>query len=178
MSILSLNKYNHLFDKCKLELDELMSCSQHPQYDYLIFNLVFGLNHLFEWYIKDDEVETELKSQCIRQFNPYQCYNTVSAQLKSYYSDADFPPTNRFQETIRKLCNNAKHFNTTAIEKQDKNYTCLAAADGMHAGELLAQAAQFDHYNYSVEIDGEDIDLVMLIEKHLSKWASFFEHGV
>ncbi|MFK3872617.1 hypothetical protein [Pseudoalteromonas rhizosphaerae] len=178
MSILSLNTYNHLFEKCQCELEELKSCSEHPKYDHLIFNIVFSINHLFEWYLKDSNISDDLKLQCINKFNPFDNYQNVAPGVKGFYqTEGIFPTTNIPQKTIRKLCNNAKHFNATPIEKQDKNYTCLAGSGAMEAGEPLAQAGQFDHYTYSVEINGIEEDLVGLLSRQIDEWNAFLCQG-
>ena len=179
MSILSLNTYNHLFEKCKLELEELTSCSEHPKYDHLIFNIVFSLNHLFEWYLKDSNISDTSKLQCINKFNPFDSFQNTARGLRAFYpAESDFPETNVFQKNIKKLCNNAKHFNSTPIEKQGKNYICVAGSDFMEAGEPLAQSGQFDHYTYSVGINGIDVDLVDLLRRQISEWDRFLSQGV
>ena len=70
MSILSLDSYQNLLQKCEYEYNSLQQCKSHPEYDFLLFNLVVGLNHLFEWFLKEKSTSEYAKSKCIETFNP------------------------------------------------------------------------------------------------------------
>lgn len=82
MSILSLNSYEDLLAKSNYEIDQLKSCISHPEYDYILFNLVLGMNHLYEWFLKDKDVSEELKLKCIKNFNPFNTPYDVSSDFK------------------------------------------------------------------------------------------------
>lgn len=74
------------------------------------FNIILSMNHLFEWFLKDENVPQDKKMGCIKIFNPYRTEDNVSRDFKSIYSQLDdFPEVNRSQELIRELCDKAKH---------------------------------------------------------------------
>ena len=179
MSLLSLSSYNDLLQKCSRELCGLKKCESHPEYDFILFNIVLGMNHLFEWYLKEKSVERTNKLDCIKRFNPFSSPYDVSSDFKSLYRELDsFPNTNQYQEVIRKLCNKAKHFKQSSIEKQSKNYTAVFGAEYMQCGNPDAACGGFDHYIYSVEIDGSDKDLEKRVSSLLDSWNSVVETDV
>lgn len=174
MSILSLNSYENLLQKCEFEYEQLQSCKSHPEYDFILFNLVLGLNHLFECFLKEKTVRTDEKIRCVKTFNPFASPYDVSGDFKNDYKKLlHFPTLNERQEVIRKLCNKAKHFKKQSIESQDKNYTCLAGDDSMECGNPEAECGAFDHYLYFVEVQGKDTNLEGLIAEHLLDWRQF-----
>ena len=94
MSILTLNSYEILLGKCKKEIGELRKCNSHPDYDFLLFNVILSMNHLFEWFLKDDSVSQDKKLECIKSFNPYSERGKVSRDFTSLYGQLeDFPKT-------------------------------------------------------------------------------------
>lgn len=178
MSILSFNSCSHLLEKCKKENLSLSKCKSHPEYDYLVFNLVISLNHLFEWFLKDEKINDDAKIQCIKKFNPFQEGN-VNSDFRHLYRkaiDIDSPKINQYQLVLRRLCNNAKHFKNTKIEVQNKHYTCCAGDPHMVAGSPDAVAGNFDHYSYLVEINDVQINLEEIIQVQLDNWINFIEN--
>jgi hypothetical protein len=174
MSLLSLDNYHLLLKKCEQELIELEVCSSHPQYDYLLFNVVFGMNHLFEWYLQDKSIKTSDKAACVRQFNPFSKGDNIPHELKTYYDALkDFPKTSAYQETVRKLCNKAKHFKKIKIEKQGKNYTALWGSSTAEFGHTETEFGAFDHYLYSININGQDVDLYQMLKELHQDWVLF-----
>ncbi|WP_429236140.1 hypothetical protein [Aeromonas salmonicida] len=174
MSIFSLENYQHLLQKCQCEYKLLKGCESHPEYDFLLFNLVVSLNHLFDWFLKENSISEHTKSKCIIKFNPFISLDDIPSDFKGYYKKLNaFPPLNEFQEVIRKLCNKAKHFKKKTIESQGKNYTCGAGDDSVECGNPEIVCGTFNHYLYFVEISGEDINLEALISKHLIDWECF-----
>ena len=177
MSILSLNSYIDLFNKCRQEFDQLNNCSSHPEYDFILFNIIMGMNHIYEWFLKEKIIEESRKLKCVREFNPFTSPYDVSGDFKQLYRKlSNFPKTNKNQEVIRKLCNKAKHFKKTEIETQGKNLTAVAGAAHMQCGEPNAVAGAFDHYTYSVDINGENVNLEILIKSHIENWGNFLAH--
>ncbi|MBW0295114.1 hypothetical protein N5C36_03165 [Shewanella xiamenensis] len=175
MSIFSLFNYKDLLLKCKLEASTLKDCSSHPEYDYILFNIVMGINHLFEWYLKDQSVGEKNKIACLCNFNPFNELDVVSADFKSLYKKLEpFPNKNYHQEAIRQLCNKAKHFKQKMIERQDKNYTCLFGNESFGNTSF----GSFNHYLYFVELNGHDTDLSDLLVDLLKQWESFLEENV
>ncbi len=173
MSIFSLNQYNDLYDKCALELNMLENSRSHPEYDYLLFNIVLGENHLFEWFIKDKKVSKPIKLECIKVFNPFSSPYDVSEDFKSLYRELpSFPTPNKEQLVIRQLCNKAKHFKRTEIEKQEKNDISVAGVMecGDHLGAYL--------YVYTVEIEGNDEFLNEVLKVNLARWDKFIKENV
>lgn len=177
--IFSLDCASDLLAKCRKEIDELNQCSTHPEYDYALFNIVVGMNHLYEWYLKDREFSLERKLKCVETFNPYSSLRVVPSDLKKldenlYAKCASFPKLDVNQVAIRGLCNKAKHCKTEPQEVQIKNYTSVVGAKHMQAGEPEAECGGFDHYIYIVEIDGIDENLEELVKTQLKKWLPFF----
>ncbi|GIU09318.1 MULTISPECIES: hypothetical protein [unclassified Shewanella] len=172
MSLLSLNSYVSLIDKCEVELQQLQNCSEHPTYDYLLFNVVFGLSHLYEWYLKDDDISPEQKLACIRKFNPYR-ENGRLGDLNKYYSKMEFPDVCVYQEIVRKLCNKAKHFKKVQIERQERNYTVSCGSPNAVCGNPEATCGAFDHYLYVVDVEGVDTDLYKLVRELFQDWKQF-----
>ena len=137
------------------------------------------MNHIFEWYLKENKISTELKLKCIQKFNPFSTPYDVSGDFKQFYRQFnDFPQLNLYQETIRKLCNKAKHFKKQEIERQGKNYTAVCGGENMQCGNPKAVCGGFDHYLYSVEIEGRDTDLAQVVSVQLNNWSSFVENNV
>jgi hypothetical protein len=174
MTLLSLSSYRDLLYKCEFELENMQNCSTHPDYDFSLFNIVLGLNHLFEWYLKEDALTEDQKINCIKRFNPFQSLDNVPREFKGFYNKVDnFPQTNSYQALIRKLCNKAKHFKKTLIEKQDKNYTVTCGSPLATCGNIEAVSGGFDHYIYTIEVDGSDIDLQQVISSLIVSWREF-----
>ncbi len=174
MSILSLNSYEDLLNKCKVELEQLPIVTSNPEYDYILLNIILGMNHLFEWYLKDENIDEKLRLQCVERFNPFVSPNDVSSNFKSSYKKIDkFPPTNAHQEVARKLCNKAKHFKKKDIEKKDKHHTAVDGSITMQDGGPLASDGAFSHYIYTVEVGGKDQDVSQIMSLLLDDWVSF-----
>ena len=173
MSIFSLNHYRDLFDKCISEFRMLENCRVHPDYDHLLFNVVLSVNHLFEWFVKDKKVSEPIKLECIKLFNPYSSPYDVSGDFKYLYRKlTDFPKLNNEQSVIRQLCNKAKHFKKTEIEKQERNDISVAGV--MRCGDPLGAF----HYIYTVENDGKDELLTELLKSNLDQWDRFLKKNV
>jgi hypothetical protein len=172
LSIFSLKSYKDLLSKCNQEYQELLNCSSHPEYEYILINIIFGLNHLFDWCIKDTSIS---KKKCIETFNPYR--EKPAKDLASIYKENGFQDNNFIinvnQEVIRHLCNKSKHFKLIHIETRDKNYTCLAGSISMECGESRAECGEFDGYAYFVDIEGENKNLLSIISELLKQWNDF-----
>ncbi len=179
MGILTLNSYEILLDKCRRELIELQGCNLHPNYDFLLFNIILSMNHLFEWFLKDENVPQDKKMGCINMFNPYRTKNNVSKDFLCIYGQLDdFPKVNRSQELIRELCNKAKHFIKKNIEVQDRNYIVECGDESMECGNPDAVCGGFDHYIYFVEVDGDQKNLEVLMACLINRWSDFVENDV
>ena len=148
----------------------LENCRDHPDYDHLLFNVVLSVNHLFEWFVKDKKVSEPIKLECIKLFNPYSSPYDVSGDFKYLYRKlTDFPKPNKEQLVIRQLCNKAKHFKRTEIEKQEK--TDISVAGVMACGDHLGAY----HYIYTVEIEGNDELLNEVLKVNLARWDKFIK---
>jgi len=170
--MLSLNCAKDLLAKCQRDQLALSICETHPEYDYSMFDSVLSLNHLFEWYLKDDSIPDVKRLDCIKRFNPFQSFDKVSRDLKKYYKKiSSFPDINKNQKYIRLLCNKGKHFKKTVIETQERNI--LATCGNMYAGNITAVASYFERYKYSVEVDGKTFDIQHMIEDLLEQWVFF-----
>ena len=180
MKFLSFDDHKDLLNKCLYEENKLR-CSQgkHPEYQYLIFNIVISLNHLFEWFMKNNQVIDENKKNCIKNFNPYKSSDDVNKDFMKFYDELDeFPPINEYQLLIRKLCNKAKHFNIRPIEERKKQDITCAGESSMNCGEISAVCGNFV-YSYFVHNDnGDDICIKSLISEQIVKWKIFLECNV
>lgn len=177
MTIFSLASYKELLFKCECEIQILSNCKKHPDYDFTLFNIVIGLNHVFEWFLKDDNIDRDKKVLCISKFNPYASCQEVSGDFNDLYRSLNvFPDPDPYQEVIRKLCNKAKHFKKrTSIEQQDKHYTSIWGAQHMQFNGERADYGGFNHYLYFVSIDGVDINLADIVNTQFKKWIEFSE---
>lgn len=174
VGVFSLSRAEHLFEKCLDEYAQLHSCREHPRYDYLLFNLVTTVNHLFEWYLKDGSVDGERKKACIRLLNPYSCKGRVPEELKEICSKTwDSAAVNLKQEAIRKLSNKSKHFKKREQSKvQRERYPAVCGELAMQCGEPTAVCA----YLYEVQIGEYDqwSNLVIVLGELLDEWRAFF----
>lgn len=174
MGLLSLNSYNGLLEKCEYDYQMLESARRNPDYEYHVFNLVMGLNHLFEWYLKESCNSAQKKMECITRFNPFSSLDNVSGEFKSIYSKfPTFPRINVEQETIRKLCNNAKHFNSSVPHKASKHHTAVMGKKGVCLGNKSAMCGAFSHLEYTVSLGDQEINVVTLLAKLLEQWKLF-----
>jgi len=176
VSILSMNSYTDLLKKCIWENNQLRNCSTHPEYDYILLNIIFAMNHIFEWYLKDIELSDGKKLECIKLFNPYS-ETDYPCEFKTLYKKlVDYPNVNEYQKTIRLLCNKAKHFKTAIIERQEKHF--ISSFGNSRFSENGSSFGSFDHYSYFVEINSNNVDLLKLISSQLSKWEEFVKINV
>ena len=106
-------------------------------------------------------------------FNPYYNIDDVSKDFRSLYHELpSFPTPNKEQLVIRKLCNKAKHFRRTEIEKQEKNDISVTGV--MECGDHLGAY----HYIYTVEIEGNDELLNEVLKVNLARWDKFIKENV
>ncbi|MDG5902086.1 hypothetical protein E2650_19745 [Shewanella xiamenensis] len=174
MTIFSLASFRELMIKCDRECEQLKQCATHPEYDFILMNIVFGINHLFDWYLKDTEIEETRIQECLKLFSPYGSIDEVSKEFRRLYKLLpEFPEVDSNQEIIRKLCNKAKHFKKVGIERQGKNYTSTFGASLMQFGGERAVFGGFNHYLYFVEIGNTDVNLAELVSSQLNKWKEF-----
>ena len=173
MSFLTLTESRDLLDKCKFELSLLTACKSNPECEYHAFNLVVGLNHLFEWAFKEGDFER--KVSCFARFNPFQ--DEVSRDFKEVLSVFKEPcKVNPYQMTIRQLCNGAKHFKKKANYQSKRNVTAVMGS--LHMGSEVAAMGAFSHYSYLVDIDGTDVEILELLKVQVEAWSDFFESNV
>lgn len=173
MTVFSFDSYQDVIEKSKFELKKLEICRIHPDYDYLLFNITVSINHLFEWCIRDEELDEEKRLECIRRFNPYESRDDVARDFEKLYRKLSiFPDVNEKQLVVRQLCNKAKHFKKTGIEKQTRNE--IAVCGVMCCGDRLGQF----HYQYDVEINKSDIKLNTVLAEIHNEWESFMSEIV
>lgn len=181
IGVFSMRSYTDLLRKCGTELDSLETCSEHPQREYLreylLFNLVFGLNHTFDWFICDKSNSPDAKIDCVRRFNPYTKLKSARKGFPEIYKRFDeisFPETNAKQEAVRKICNSAKHFRVRGkrVEQSSTHYLDGCGEPNMQCGEPEALCGNF-HFQYSVSIAGKDVDLECVLSSLYKQWAKF-----
>ncbi|HFG1893491.1 TPA: hypothetical protein ACGF3M_003684, partial [Vibrio cholerae] len=174
MGFLTLNSYQGLLKKCDFEYQMLSKTKKNPEYEYHVFNLVMGLNHLFEWYLKDKQISEQKKIACIASFNPFSSDSKVSKDFKSLYSKSPvFPEVNREQEVVRHLCNNAKHFKSSVPQNAHKNFTAVMGKKSVCIGNKAAMCGSYSHFKYSVSLGDKEVDVVTLLGSLLEQWESF-----
>ena len=144
MTLFELKNCVDLFKKAKHDfarLDELASL-------YDLFNLVCTLNHLPDWIKKD---ERGMLPELFRR-------------------DADRLAKSDEMETIRQLCNRAKHF-----EKR-KDYPKISIMKGYGAGRYGKGPYGVGEPSYEVEIGGKMVSVVDLCGDLLRKWERHFRN--
>ena len=174
-----IENYNDLYLKCKYDYDLLESTKGYIEYSYNLLNLIFALNHLYEWYIKDKDIPNEKRDICIETFFPYENGENIGIEeVKKYLTEKKRPTPNTNQLLIRKVCNNSKHFlrrDNDPGQEMRKNYTACAGA-GLYAGAGHG-AGEYDKYNYYLEQNDQNYDLLEILENLMAEWEKFLAEG-
>lgn len=170
MQIFSFSNYKYLIEKAKYELNQLEKVNDNLQNEYIITNIIFTLNHIYDWFLLDENIKLEYKIKIINKFNPYDNIKNVSSSFKKYYNKTSrFPELNLFQKTIRELCNKIKHFSKKEIEYSSKIYNSLCGEMMMQCGESKAQCGAF-YFQYYVKIGEDEIIVFELLKKLIDEW--------
>ena len=70
--IFCFENYSDLIEKVRYERSLVNTSSANKKSDiYPLFNIVLTLNHIFEWFYKDEKIDTKLRAECIKIFNTY-----------------------------------------------------------------------------------------------------------
>lgn len=170
MQIFSFSNYKYLIEKAKYELNQLEKVNDNLQSEYIITNIIFTLNHIYDWFLLDEDIEPEYKTQIINKFNPYDNINSVNKSFIEYYLKINiFPKLNLYQKTIRDLCNKIKHSTKKEIEYSSKIYNSLCGEMMMQCGESKAQCGAF-YFQYYVKIGEDEIIVFELLKKLIDEW--------
>lgn len=177
MSLCSITEPFDLVEKCRYEIDNIDNCSSQKEYDYIIFNCIITLNHLFEWYIKYEKNSDENKQKCILKFNPYEKSKNIPKDkliIASYNEIKEFPELNEYQEAIRKLCNNTKHFNNKKIEYEVQETINIVTNNGDSIVDNLGNSIVCFETNYFIEINSIEIKIEKIIKVLICLWEQFY----
>ena len=169
-----IENYNDLYLKCKYDYALLESTKGYIEYSYDLLNLIFSLNHLYEWYIKDKDIPNEKRDICIETFFPYENGESIGIKEVENYLKERKLETNTKQFLIRKVCNNTKHFlrrDNDPDQKMQKNFTACAGS-GVYAGTGRC-AGEYDKYNYYLEHNDQKYDLLEILDKLMAEWEEF-----
>lgn|GEM_PF-2626760 len=173
MTVFSFDGFRDLFEKSKYEMQMMETCRSHPDYDYLLFNVTVSVNHLFEWCIRDKNLDENIRLECVKRFNPYETPYDVPRDFHGLYKKIEtFPVVNEEQLVIRQLCNKAKHFKKTNVETQSRKNISVCGV--MRCGDRLCQF----HYQYDVEISNSEKKLNVVLSEMLDKWGTFINEIV
>ena len=180
MSIFSIHGAVELLKKCEYDYEKLCSETCHPFNEYHLFDLLVGLNHLYEWVLLDQSLPKELKERCFSEFYPYSGTNVSScfkADLKAFQvknPKLESPKSNEYQKAVRDLCNKAKHFKINKhIESSQKQYSAVFGATGLQFGSDRAHFGAFSSYAHTVDIEGEMVEINKIIGSLLDSWKSY-----
>jgi hypothetical protein len=176
MSHFSLGNATNLLRKCEFDIDLLRKCNSDPDFGYKLVDIVVTLNHLCEWYLKDEKVSDDKKFECLSRFNSYSLEANTPRFIRKLFARMNTPPEiDTDQRIIRQLCNGVKHFKPTISTIERPNFICLAGDSRMQCGESMAQAGNWDRQRYYVEVDGSEVDVEMLVQRQMEKWKIFLD---
>ena len=166
--IFTLNSHTELFQKCLYEYQLLTNCRTHPEYDYILFNIIASLNHLKEWFLKDDNIADNVKDECKKKF-----HRDTNQSIDEFQESE--PSTNDLQYTIRLLCNNAKHFVSRNIEDfHVEDYPPVAGNPAIVCSDPPQHCCtEYLHYLYCVSIGSEQYRVDKIVEKLIDEWKTF-----
>ena len=101
--------FRDLFWKSQNDWHRLHDSDQQKR-SYALFDLVSTLNHMWEWFLKDETIDIAQRVECARRFNPYEYRKWVPREFMDFYETlCPFPPKNELQSLVRMICNRAKH---------------------------------------------------------------------
>ena len=147
MGILSLTSPQDLLEKCEKEMSSFSSVEFN---DYQLFNVIFSLNHLYEWAYKDKNMDPQRAKIIAEHFFPFENISQCHCDTLKKIISNDVK-TNPHQMAIRLLSNKQKHFtkkpNTPAL-KQTKVTTAVAGS--MCAGGVNAYAG-YSKFIYEIK---------------------------
>lgn len=177
--VFSLKHPEDLLKCAVFSLSKIKNTERTFETDYYLLNAIFALNHLLDWAIKSD-MSADDKQKCMEQFNPYpqgKEKRHVSADFQDFYRE-NFPE-NKYQSTIRKLCNQSKHIKSKGseserIERKTKTAGMVCGAPDACCGNKNAVCGN-PKVRYVVEINNEDIQLEDILEGLIQDWTKFFE---
>lgn len=169
MGILSLTTPEDLLIKCKKEMS---SFSPVEYNDYQLFNVIFSLNHLYEWAYKDDAMDSQKAKKIAEHFFPFDKFSRCHCDiLKGIISHS--VKTNPNQKAIRLLSNRQKHVNVksnTPTLSQTKVTTSTAGS--MFAGGVNSNAG-YSKFIYEIQLGNNTVDLVDLINSLITDWEQY-----
>lgn len=114
-----IRNYTELHHKVLWEFQRFTFSSDQREQDYLFFNILLSLNHLFDWVINDLSIPLDIRLECVRRFNPYdeksvEDIKTGNSKSQRNLRDAfgrvvGLIPRNWKQEIVREFANHEKH---------------------------------------------------------------------
>jgi hypothetical protein len=161
------NNYKDLFLKCKREIIQLKKKIDSD----ILFNMICTLNHLFEWFLEDTNIDEQSKIEAINKFNSYPTISNLNSQFNAIYKKrSTFPSLNIEQYLIRCLCNNAKHFKLILNTRIKKINGAYYGSSTYYGSVYYGQKSQI---KYIVEYDNKEYDVRKIIEDSIMNWESF-----
>lgn len=166
MGILSLTTPQDLLTKCKKEMS---SFSPVEFNDYQLFNVIFSLNHLYEWAYKDEAMDSQKAKKIAEHFFPFDEFSHCHCDiLKGIISHT--VKTNPNQKAIRLLSNKQKHVNVkTNTPPLSQTKIPTAVAGRMCAGGVNSYAG-YSKFIYEIKLGNNTVDLVDLINSLINDW--------
>lgn len=176
-SFFGMENFLDLYAKCHHDLKQLQNSDPRKK-SYAIFNLVMDLNHLFDWFMKDQLLSDELKVRCVQKFNPYK--EKASDDFVRWYKGIPFPLTNEGQYLVRCVSNKAKHSKTSPTTE------AALTTVGLGAGSEYAEAgapwnecgaSELQIVTYWVEDDGLLYDMKVVCSDLQQEWSDFIRQN-
>ncbi len=172
--IFSVLNYKDLLEKCCFELEKIKRLDSYPQYDYNLMNLIFDLNHLLEWYLKDKKESKKSKIKCVNTFNPFKSPYDVSSDFKPIFRNFNnFPTINIKQFLVRQLRNSVKHFKNNIGQKKEKNYIAVCGSEKAVCGSI--SCGEFNRFNYFIENESSSYNIESLCRELIAEWEQFIK---
>jgi hypothetical protein len=153
-----------LLRKCEYDYEQLSKIGRNqPVYSFVLFNLILGLNHIFDWVLNDDKNTIERKVSCITQFNPYRKDEHLPREYGDLYeTDGLILQTNKQQRMVRLLANRVKHLNEEKAKTEK-------------AENIFSVGIKLDTAWFTATIDGEWMEVTAQCAFLLDQWRQF--HG-
>lgn len=176
--IFCFENYNQLLAKVKYERTIIDTTSENIEFDiYSIFNIILSLNHIFEWYYKDVNIDKKKRFECIEIFNNYKGKSIQKEKYKQFHSMLKIPlKINTNQLIIRQISNNLKHFKMNRIKSANKRPNYIAVAGNITCGSANAVCGYHEEYKYiAVTNSGDEYNLISIIDELIITWNNFLK---
>lgn len=183
INFIKLQDYNDLLSKCEFEY-KLLFAKQKINYDYsyILFNLVCTLNHLYEWFLKDNNVKKPDKYKCINIFNYYtpnqikEIKNNIKKKdiiSKLYKNLTSMPKVNKNQLIVRELCNKAKHFSKKPKIDNKEEFIAFCGGEKAVCDYMFANQSEIVYF---VVYNNQEFIIENICFELINKWKDFLNN--